>query len=150
MTQNLLNAAPLKSKLIFPFLLSLLLGSCAQSKSSQCQRIFEIANQVTKETQTLTKSGRDVEMKTWLLAADKMEQAALDMEKLEITDTNLQAYQQGFAQVYREYAQATQEIVKVWENKDRIAAKAAQEKVRRAGKMEQELGQKINSYCRAQ
>lgn len=69
------------------------------------------------------------------------------MQKLELADKNLQAYQKGFIQVYQDYATATRDIVKVLESKDIVIAKAAQEKVRRAGQLERELATEINGYC---
>ncbi|WP_013322000.1 hypothetical protein [Gloeothece verrucosa] len=131
-------------------LLNYLISGCAESKSFQCQKIFKMADEITKETKTLTKSGQEIDMKTWLAAADEIEQAAQNIEKMEISDPTLQEYKVGFAQIYRDYAEATREIVKVWETKDRIAAKAAQEKVRRASKRERELGEKINTYCKGE
>lgn len=128
-------------------LLTYLLTSCAETKSFQCQKIYQIANEVTKETQSLTKSGQEVDKKTWLLAADKIEQAADEMKNLKINDNELKNYKTLFAQVYLDYATATREIIKVWETKDRQAAKSAQEKVRKAGQLEREVGEKINTYC---
>lgn len=139
-----------KKFIVASFMLTYLMMGCAESKSFQCQKIFKIADEMTKETKTITKSGQEIDIKTWLAAADEIEQAAQDIEKIDITDQTLQQYQVGFAQVYRDYAEATREIVKVWETRDRIAAKAAQEKVRRAGKKERELGEKINPYCKGE
>lgn len=127
--------------------LGYLLTSCAQTKSFQCQKIYRIANEVQKETQSLTKSGQEVDKKTWLLAADKIEQGADEMKNLKLNDDELKNYKALFAQVYLDYATATREIIKVWETKDRIAAKSAQEKVRKAGQLEREVGEKINTYC---
>lgn len=152
MNRNLLNSN-LPSRIRFlalVFISGYFLGGCAETKSFQCQKIFKIANNVTQETTSLTKSGQASDKKNWLSAADEIEQGASDMEKLDITDPTLKEYQSGFAEVYRDYATATREIVKVLDTRDRIAAKAAQEKVRRAGKQERELGEKINSYCRGE
>ncbi|PSF37512.1 hypothetical protein C7H19_10115 [Aphanothece hegewaldii CCALA 016] len=138
-------------KLVIRFLsisfLGYLLTSCTETKSFQCQKIYRIANEVQKETQSLTKSGQEVDKKTWLLAADKIEQAADEMKDLKVNDDQLKNYKALFAQVYLDYATATREIIKVWETKDRLAAKSAQEKVKKAGQLEREVGEKINSYC---
>lgn len=138
-------------KLAFRFLsisfLGYLLTSCAQTKTFQCQKIYRIANEVTQETQSLTKSGQEVDKKTWLFAADKIELAADEMRNLKVNDDELKNYKALFAQVYLDYATATREIIKVWETKDRLAAKSAQEKVKKAGQLEREVGEKINTYC---
>ncbi|NES80299.1 MAG: hypothetical protein F6K10_01835 [Moorea sp. SIO2B7] len=128
--------------------ISLFTVSCAETKFSQCQKIFGIANGVAKETKSLTNSGQEIENKTWLKAADTMEQAAQEMQALAITDDNLLEYQAGFVKMYRSYSEATREIIKAREDKDRPGAEAAQEKVKQAGKLEKEIGDGINSYCR--
>lgn len=153
MSKLVINIIKKKCVVIGNILLIYFLNGCADNKSFQCQKIFKIADEMTQKTKALTNSGKEIEMKTWLAAADEIEQAAQDMEKIKISDETLQQYQVGFSEVYRNYAQATREIVKVLETherKDRIVAKAAQEKVRRASKRERELGQKINTYCKGE
>lgn len=129
--------------------MSYFITSCAQTKTFQCQKIRNIANNVTKETKALTtnSSRQEIDKKTWLLAADKIEQAGGEMKKLTVNDAQLQTYKTLFAQVYQDYADATREIIQVLETKDRIAAKSAQEKVRKAGKLEREVGDKFDGYC---
>jgi hypothetical protein len=132
--------------------LSLLTVSCGEGKVSQCQKIFSIANDVSTKTKSLTQnqSGQQIDMKTWLQAADTMEQAGQQMELLKIKDVKLQEYQSGFVEMYHSYSEATRDIVKARENKDILAAEAAQKKVQRAGKLEKELGTGINQYCRSE
>jgi predicted metal-dependent hydrolase len=148
MSQKLMIGLP---RLLWSFSVSscliFLLASCTENKLSQCQRIFQVANGVKQETQEMTKSGKVIDKKTWFLAANKLEEAAKNMESMTLSDKQLKEYQTGFAEVYRDYAGATREIIKVLDTKDRVAAKSAQEKVKRASKLEQELGTKINSYC---
>ena len=136
--------------IIFPvsIVISFLTLSCAETKFSQCEKIYSIANSVASETESLTNSGQETEMKTWLQAADTMEKAAQDMKSLNISDSKLQEYQSGFIKMYKAYAESTRNIVKAREIKDVAAAKNAQKKVQKAGDLEQELGNGINSYCR--
>ncbi len=126
-----------------------LLKSCANNKSFQCQQILQIATDVTKETRSLTteQGGNNIDKKTWLLAADKIEQGAENLKKLQVNDPTLNQYKTSFAQVYQDYADATRQIIKVLDNKDKEAAKSAQYKVRKAGQLEKEIGDKFNAYC---
>jgi hypothetical protein len=130
--------------------LNLLMFGCAETRSSQCQKIFNIAEEATKKTEKLTQNGNEIDQTAWLTAADEIEESAEEMKKIEITDKNLQKYQSGFIQVYQDYASATREIVKILDSKDIVMAKAAQEKVKRAGQLERELATEINSYCQRQ
>lgn len=121
--------------------------SCSASKSSQCQNLFSLAEEATQKAVKLTQNGQQIDKTVWLLAADEIEESAQAMEALQLSDRTLQTYRTGFVEVYRDYAEATREIVKVLDTKDIVVAKAAQEKVRRAGEKEKELGKKINQYC---
>jgi hypothetical protein len=132
--------------LLFINILNLLTG-CVTSKAFQCQKIYQIANEVTKETRSLTNSVTKIDEKTWLLAADKIEQGGEAMQKLRLSDPELQKNQAIFAQIYQDYADATREIIRAWETKDRFKAKAAQEKVRKAGQLERQVGEEINRLC---
>ena len=69
------------------------------------------------------------------------------MRKLEVNDSELKKYTKSFARVYQDYADATREIIQVLDTRDKNAARAAQEKVRKAGQLEQETGDSFNSYC---
>jgi hypothetical protein len=140
----------MNNKIILTFLGLTFLTNCADSKQFQCQKIYRIANEVAQETKSLTNGqGKEIDQKSWLLAADKIEQAAENMKKLEVKDPELEKYKIAFAQVYEDYATATREIIQVIETRNKNGAKLAQEKVRKAGKLEQETGEAFNNYCQA-
>ncbi|MFM7875706.1 MAG: hypothetical protein ACKO8M_04055 [Microcystis panniformis] len=141
----------MNNKIILIFMGLTFLASCADSKQFQCQKIYQIANEVAQETKSLTKvQGTEIDQKSWLLAADKIEQAAENMKKLAVKDPELEKYKTAFAQVYEDYATATREIIQVIETRNKNAAKLAQEKVRKAGQLEKETGEAFNTYCQAQ
>lgn len=126
----------------------LLTVSCSESKFSQCEKVFAIANDVANQTKSLTDSGKTKDIKAFLQAADVMEQAAQNLANLPLKDPQLIEYQTGFVTMYRDYAQATRDIVQARDNQDISAAKAAQEKVQQAGRSERTLGDGINGYCK--
>ncbi|MFN9675922.1 MAG: hypothetical protein ACK552_26460 [Microcystis sp.] len=141
----------MNNKIILIFIGLTFLASCADSKQFQCQKIYQIANEVAQETKSLTKGqGTEIDQKSWLLAADKIEQAAENMKKLAVKYPELEKYKTAFAQVYKDYATATREIIQVIETRNKNGAKLAQEKVRKAGQLEQETGEAFNTYCQAQ
>jgi hypothetical protein len=134
---------------IFSVCISCLLTvSCTENKYSQCEKIFAIANGVADRTKSLTDGGKTKDIKAFLQAADVMEQASQNLANLELKDPKLIEYQTGFINMYRDYAQATRDIVRARNDRDISAARAAQEKVQQAGKSERELGDGINSYCK--
>lgn len=127
------------------------LTSCAETKTFQCQKIYRIANEVARETKSLTENQSEkIDKKSWLLAADKIESGAENLKKLEVNDPELTKYKDSFARVYQDYADATREIIQVLDTRDKKAARSAQEKVRKAGQLEQETGDSFNSYCKGQ
>jgi hypothetical protein len=133
-------------------LLSIFLCFCTIScgdKFSQCQQIIKIANRVVTETKDLTISDRPTtkELNTWLEAAKTVENASKEMKSLNVKDAQLVNYKDSFSSIYQTNSQATYEIVKAIEDRDIAIAKMAQEKVKKAGKLEEEIGTKFNDYC---
>ncbi len=128
-------------------LINLGISSCADAKISQCQKMISFVNQVATETKTLTNNQSEKNYQPWLQAADKMEESAQEMDKLVIFDSQLKEYKKGFVEMYSDYAESTREIIKARQNKALNQALIAQEKVKKASQLEQELGNKINNYC---
>ncbi|MFP4008595.1 MAG: hypothetical protein ACLFV6_11420 [Spirulinaceae cyanobacterium] len=122
-------------------------SACGQSKIEQCNNIIEIANEAVNEAKQLTNGGQTDDPQAMVEAADAMEQAAQDMEALELVDPTLQDYRQGFIAMYEETSAATREFVEAFEQKDRPAAEAALSRLQRATNPEEELVQGINEYC---
>lgn len=127
--------------------LSLLISSCSQSKQSQCQKIFAIVNTVSQEAKPLKNQSSD-DLQNWLEASNKIQLAAEQIQALNITNPQLKENQENLVKSYLSYSQATRDFVKAFENKDREAAQAAKIKVEEAGKLEQEVGNKLNLNCR--
>lgn len=128
-------------------LINSIVSSCADPKIAQCQKIIVFINQTATETKTITENKSDKDYQSWLQAADKMEDAAQEIGKLVIFDSQLKEYQKGFGQMYTDYAESTREIIKARHNKALNQALVAQEKVKQASQLEQDLGSKINEYC---
>jgi hypothetical protein len=128
-------------------MMNLGLVSCAEPKIAQCQKIISFVNQVAMETKTLTNNQSEKNYQPWLQAADKMEDSAEKIDKLLIFDRQLKEYKTGFVQMYSDYAESTRDIIKARQNKDRNQALIAQEKVKKASQLEQELSKNINQYC---
>ena len=128
--------------------LSLLFSGCIDSRYTQCEQIFQIAQSISQ-----TNSGsyfdnkQPTEMKSWLEAAKMLEEAANRFAALHISDRKLIEYQNKFVTIYRIYSQATYDAVKARENKDFSALQSAKDKADRAGQMQQNLIEQIDAYC---
>jgi Na+/phosphate symporter len=124
--------------------LGILSVSCAETKVSQCQKIIEITQKISQESQE-TRQTKD--FKKILQMADNFEETAQTMEGMAIADEKLTEYKQGFASVYRGYAQVTRDFIDALQNQDPTKARVTQKRVQEIGKQEQALGGNLNSYC---
>ncbi|MEL6581707.1 MAG: hypothetical protein AAFQ14_18340 [Cyanobacteria bacterium J06621_12] len=127
----------------------LFLFGCEENPSAQCEQIFQIAQDVNTSNQkaSYVNKGESFEMKSWLKAASKFNGAADNLTALEITHGELSQYQNQLARIYRIYAQATYDAVRARENKNLSALESARNDAVKAGRIQQELIQKVNSYC---
>jgi hypothetical protein len=129
-------------------ILSLFTVSCEENKSSQCEQIFRVARDVQQNNQNASDgSEQSSEMKNWLQAANRFNQAADHMTVLKINHSELIRYQNQLITIYRIYSQATYDAVTARENKDVFALKLARQDAIKAGRIQQKLIQKINTYC---
>jgi hypothetical protein len=124
--------------------IAVLLSSCAETKTAQCQKIFLITKKMAEES---AKNRETKDIKTVLEVADSFEKSSQELKKIELKDPKLTEYQQGLAEVYQGNAETTRSFVKALETKDIPTAKLAQEQVQQIGKKEQDLVTKTNEYC---
>ena len=124
--------------------IAILLSSCAETKTAQCQKIFLITKKMAEES---AKNRETKDIKTVLEVADSFEQASEQLKKMELKDPKLTQYQQGLAEVYQGNADTTRNFIKALETKDIPTAKLAQDQVQQIGKKEQDLVTKTNEYC---
>jgi len=127
--------------------ISLISSSCAGTKTNQCRNMIEVANNTVKEAKNLTKKGKSTDPEAALMAADTMEIAAEKMASLNITDEQLQQYQNQFVEMYQDTAQATRSFVKAYEKTNQTELKQARKQLQQATAPEGELVTKINQYC---
>ena len=124
--------------------IAILLSSCAETKTAQCQKIFLITKKMAEES---AKNRETKDIKTVLEVANSFEQASEQLKKMELKDPKLTEYQQGLAEVYQGNADTTRSFVKALETKDIPTAKLAKDQVQQIGKKEQDLVTKTNEYC---
>ena len=129
-------------------LISLGLVGCNNAKHLQCQQIIEIANQANHQTQEIiNQSSQPIEPKTWLEAANIMNQAAGKINALSLDDAQLVNYQNNLVKIFRIYSQTTEDAIEARDNKNLKGLKSAVEEAKKAGLLREELVTGINSYC---
>ncbi len=124
--------------------IAVLLGSCAETKTAQCQKIFLITKKMAEES---AKNRETKDIKTVLEVADSFEKSSEELKKIELKDPKLTEYQQGLAEIYQGNAETTRSFVKALETKDIPTAKLAQDQVQQIGKKEQNIITQTNQYC---
>ena len=136
---------------LFPLTLvfSFLTVSCSESKSSQCDKIIKVNNEVVSQTKAVANGGQSIDPKAALQVADSMEKASQHMKSIRVSDTKLKGYQSRFMNMYRDTSKATREFVAAFEKKDRPAVETALTKLQKATSPEKQLVEEINTYCSA-
>jgi PBP1b-binding outer membrane lipoprotein LpoB len=125
-------------------LLSFFAVGCEENKSTQCQQIFRIAQDVKASNQQLNNVNKQPSeiMKSWLEAGNRFNQAADNLALLEINHSELIEYQNQLITLYRIYSQATYNAVRARENHDLSALQSARQDAIKAGARQQN-----NAYC---
>lgn len=124
--------------------LSLMLSSCAETKTAQCQKIILITKKIAEESA----NNRDsTDPEKILTVAKAFEEAGQQVQALTLKDNQLRTYQQELANIYDGNAEATRNIINAIKSKDILTAKLAQDQVRQIGKKEQLLITQMNQYC---
>jgi tricorn protease-like protein len=124
--------------------LSVMLSSCAETKTAQCQKIILITKKIAEESA----NNRDsTDPEKILTVAKAFEEAGQQVQALNLKDNQLRTYQQELANIYDGNAEATRNIINAIKSKDILTAKLAQDQVRQIGKKEQLLITQMNQYC---
>lgn len=124
--------------------LSVMLSSCAETKTAQCQKIILITKKIAEESA----NNRDsTDPEKILTVAKAFEEAGQQVQALTLKDNQLRTYQQELANIYDGNAEATRNIINAIKSKDILTAKLAQDQVRQIGKKEQLLITQMNQYC---
>jgi len=138
-----------RSLIFIGIFISLSISSCGETKYTQCEQIFQIAHNVTDTNKSVSYASNEqpTELKSWLIAAGLMNTAAEQIKNLHIDDSQLIEYQNGLANIYDIYSQATYDAVKARESKNIDALKSARTDAEKAGELQQVLIKDINTYC---
>lgn len=129
--------------------IGLLTVSCSESKTSQCHKIINVANETVTQAKSVTNGGQANDPKAMLKAADVMEKASQEMKSLNIKDAKLRDYQSSFIKMYGGTSKATRDFVTAFEKKDRPGAEAALTSLQQATTPERQLVADINTYCKS-
>lgn len=123
------------------------LASCSEGKISQCNQLIEIANQAASNVESVTNNSSPDDPEAFLSIAETADEAAENLESVDITDSTLEDYKQQFISLYVETSVATQQLVEAVQDQDAEAAEAAYEQLEEATEKEAPLVDAVNAYC---
>jgi|GEM_PF-5416533 len=115
-------------------------------KAAQCNQVVAISNQAVKDVRKFSINGRN-NANALTPAATALENYAKQMEKLSLTDRQLQSYRLRFVTLYRNTSRATRNFVNAFNSGERSRIDLTLQQLRTATKGENQLIQEINRYC---
>jgi hypothetical protein len=135
--------------------IGLLVTSCSESRLSQCRKLIDVANQVVTDVQTVAQNASTSTADTTTAdsvevinrVADAANSARVNMEGLSLNDTQLQDFQNRYANMYTEIYDSTREMLAASEARDREAGRQAYDAFQAATNQETTLVSEINEYC---
>ena len=127
--------------------LSILCLSCQPSRFSQCQQLFTVINESTKEAKSLTNESKSDDLASFKQGAEVLKKSALKIESLNLTDPVLIEAQGNFVKIYNSYSKATLQMISAQEKIDRDKANSALDTVSEMTNLEKETGESLQSYC---
>lgn len=132
------------SLLLIFLLISYLLTGCFNDKKIKCREITTIAVQLDNETKSnLTNQNP----KNVLAVADAFDNSAKRIKTIKIKDQQLNKYNEELGNIYQEYAEATRNFIKAFQDKDLDEALNQKEKVTNLFQQQQQVVNNINNYC---
>ncbi|NJO73828.1 MAG: hypothetical protein HC833_08780 [Leptolyngbyaceae cyanobacterium RM1_406_9] len=120
---------------------------CSQNKVAQCNQLIEVANQAVTDVQAITENASPDDPAAFLRIADTAEQARTNLEAIELTDEQLQTYQESFIAIYTSTSESTRNLVEAVNAQDNQAAQQAYDALQQAVSEEPELVTEVNNYC---
>ncbi len=128
-------------------LVGTMIVACSEGKVTQCNRLIEIANQAASNVEAATQNSSPEDPEAFLRVAETAEEAANQLETLEIEDETLQGFRQRFIDLYDSTSDATRALVAAVEEQNLSGAEDAYARLETATSEEEPLVQEVNTYC---
>jgi hypothetical protein len=124
-----------------------LAAACGDNKVVQCNQLIDAANTAVNEIQEITASGDPSDPEALNAIANTADSAVATMQGLELSDEELQTYQQRFVQMYERTGTASRELYNAATSEDNEAAQQALDNLQAATQEETRLVSEVNAYC---
>jgi len=114
----------------------------------QCNALSNVVNKAVDEAKKVAEPEGDPIAKL-AEAAEALEQYALELEALALSDPQLEGFKQRFIRMYRNTSQASRQLIAAVEKRDSVTAEAALGDLQTAIRGEDTLVSEVNVYCQA-
>jgi len=121
--------------------------SCQESKIAQCNRLTTVANKIAGEVQTIVQSNAVPNSGALSQVAVQYDQGIAAMREINLSNSQLQAYQQRFVALYTDVAESARSVAQGIGEQNREATEQAYGTFQSATSLEVPLVQEVNTYC---
>jgi hypothetical protein len=128
--------------------ISSLISSC-NSKVNQCKNTIQVVNQTVIDTQKLTGQGTQGDPAIIEKTAQRHEQAAKDLEAVNVDDEKLKTYKNQFITMYKSSSQVAKQIAESLKAKKSTQVLRGLNQWQMLVSPEKDLVNGINQYCKA-
>jgi hypothetical protein len=135
------------TKLLWVFLLSIVLSSCSNSKVRNCQKIQKIYLEIYEKTEANLSTQNPEQIKE---VAQVFTSASTQVKELNIKDETLNQYGQQLAEIYQAYSDNTLNFLKAFQSKNSEQAISYKKEIDQNNQKVEEVINNVNNYCQSQ
>jgi len=129
--------------------LALIMIGCSNDRTAQCSRLTQVTNKTVGEVQTIVSTSSQPNAEALRTVAASFDQGRQEMEALALSDEQLQVFQQGFIELYRDVSDSAQSLADALSEQDFSRAQEARSAFQAVTEREAPLVEDVNEYCGA-
>ncbi|MBW4654098.1 MAG: hypothetical protein KME20_13835 [Kaiparowitsia implicata GSE-PSE-MK54-09C] len=129
-----------------------LLASCGRPQPTlvQCNQLTQLANNTVEDVQAIVQTNAAPNAAALTQVSERFDQSKEEVEALQLSDPQLQSYQQQFLTMYTETSLTARELAIALDQQAFEDAREARTKFQVAISQESTLVEQVNAYCEPQ
>jgi small-conductance mechanosensitive channel len=129
-------------------LVGIVLAGCSENKATQCNRLIAAANPAAEAVLAVTPSTNPQDLEALSIIATTLDRATQQMQEVELSDQQLQRYQDRLITIYSTASQTILALIAAQKGQDNLSEQAAYRQLQTAAKPEDTLVTEVNDYCK--
>jgi hypothetical protein len=126
---------------------SFLIGSCANTKVSQCANTIKVVNQAVIDTKNISDSGTKGDLQTIGKLVEIFDRSAKDLEAVNVENEKLKTYKSQFLTMYKGATDIGKQLIVSIQEKKSTKVHEGLRKYTSIVSPEQDLVTGLNQYC---